>query len=98
MVDDSGRPGICRSKTGVEETDEPCTKRTTPFGELRLRLRHMKRRTFSPSTCLVVQCSLARTLIDCAGALGEKTRLLAAAPAASSVRRFSSITWGSSPG
>src|SRR5256885_4815496 len=30
MVEVSGLPGICRSNTGVADTDEPCTKSIVP--------------------------------------------------------------------
>src|SRR3954469_23078582 len=92
MVEDSGRPGICRSNTGVAETEEPCTKRIAPLGAFSVLLRHMNRRTFSPSTCFVVQCSLPLTGRDCSPELRENTRS-AAAPAvpARSERRCSSM-------
>src|SRR5687767_12782154 len=32
MTDESGRPGTCRSKVGCDAIEEPCTKRTVPFG------------------------------------------------------------------
>src|SRR2546427_1326639 len=63
MVEASGLPGICRSNTGVAETDEPCTNRMVPFRASSVRLRHIKRRTSPASVFFVVQCSLP--LIDC---------------------------------
>src|SRR5438445_10366765 len=58
-----GLPGICRSNTGVAETEERCTKRTVPLPASPVRLRHMKRRTSPASVFFVVQCSLPLT--DC---------------------------------
>src|SRR5258708_20048445 len=57
----SGLPGTCKSNAGFDCTDEPWTNRSGPFGALSVLLRQMNRRIFSPSACLVVQCSLPVT-------------------------------------
>src|SRR5690242_13087113 len=69
MVDASGLPGICRSNTGVAETDEPCTKstlprRVAPSGGSRSCLRHRNSLTLSAPTRLVVQCSVPRIVLE----------------------------------
>src|ERR1700741_800391 len=69
MVDASGLPRICRSKTGVAETEEPCTKRIVPRRGFVLSLglptgnclRHRKSLTSSEPTRLRVQCSVPGT-------------------------------------
>src|SRR5438552_785311 len=69
MVDASGLSGICRSNTGVADTDEPCTNSIVPGAGSRAAvaaglancLRHMKSLTLSVSARLTVQCALPLT-------------------------------------
>src|SRR5262249_26697113 len=76
MTEDSGRSGICRSKVGVAEIEDPWTKRIVPCrpapdAGARRRLRHKNSRTLSLPTTLVVQCSVPMTLArfdGCGGA------------------------------
>src|SRR6202521_1549085 len=64
MVEVSGLPGICRSNTGVADTDEPCTKTIVPFSlsedapatRFLSCLRHRKSLTLSLPARLTVQC------------------------------------------
>src|ERR1700682_2938273 len=65
MVDASGLPGICRSNTGVADTDDPCTKSIVPLLSEATRvlscLRHRKSLTLSLPARLTVQCSVPLT-------------------------------------
>src|SRR5512142_1012130 len=65
MVDASGLPGICRSNTGVADTDEPCTNRTvprrTPLVRSRNCLRQRNSLPLSAPTGLIAQCSVPAT-------------------------------------
>src|ERR1700681_3873718 len=69
MVEVSGLPGICRSNTGVADTDDPCTKRLVPVslseGPPATRflscLRHRKSLTLSLPARLTVQCAVPPT-------------------------------------
>src|ERR1700688_2359867 len=69
MVEVSGFPGICRSNTGVADTDDPCTKSMVPVslseGPPATRflscLRHRKSLTLSLPARLTVQCAVPPT-------------------------------------
>src|ERR1700688_4207859 len=69
MVEVSGLPGICKSKTGVADTDDPCTKSIVPVslseGPPATRflscLRHRKSLTLSLPARLTVQCAVPPT-------------------------------------
>src|ERR1700682_389595 len=64
MVEVSGLPGICRSNTGVADTDEPCTKSIVPVSlsedapatRFLSCLRHRKSLTLSLPARFTVQC------------------------------------------
>src|SRR5215831_8553943 len=69
MVEASGFPGICRSNTGVAETEEPCTNRIVPrraslAGSVEGFLSCLCQRnsfTLSGPMVLTVQCSVPDT-------------------------------------
>src|ERR1700686_2231490 len=69
MVEVSGLPGICRSNTGVADTDDPCTKSIVPVSlsedppatRFLSCLRHRKSLTLSLPTRLTVQCAVPLT-------------------------------------
>src|SRR6266567_3944130 len=101
MVEASGLPGICRSKTGVADTEEPCTNRIVPClvsegspAEARLAscLRHRKSLTLSLPARLTVQCAVPLTSASALGsARASSGRIdrpaLAAAAATKKLRR-----------
>src|SRR5882757_441636 len=59
MAEESGRPGTCRSKVGIDAIEEPCTNRILPavLAGSPAHLFHRNRRTSWP---LLVQCSSPR--------------------------------------
>src|ERR1019366_8343861 len=69
MVEVPGLPGICRSNTGVADTDDPCTKRIVraslpedpPATRFLSCLRHRNNLTLSLPARLTVQCCVPLT-------------------------------------
>src|SRR5438045_1345801 len=68
MVDASGLPGICRSNTGVADTEDPCTNSIVPLclsdaaaAPFLSCLRHMSSLTLSAPARLTVQCAVPMT-------------------------------------
>src|SRR5215471_3232476 len=99
MVEASGLPGICKSNTGVAETDDPWTNRIVPRPPAApgsfSRLRQRKSLTLNSPARFCVQCAVPETSArapagerSCARTLVAEGSVSAVTPAAAAERKL----------